>query len=508
MKSLPPTLDKTYEELLLRIDGDEDRTLAREILELLSFSFTPMNLNEVCEYLQITPGMSKLDDSRCLANPKDILGICGSLLNLHGTSGILSLAHHSVKTYLTSDIKGSASYFKLVETEAHRKIATRCLTYLSFDQFASGPCPLHLLEYRYSEFPLLHYAAQRWASHTKALDNLGDSLWDILKSFLFSADQGRGNFVAWVQLLIPNSKYVEGTPPLYYAASFGVTTIVKYLLDAGADVECHGGRCGATPINIASFRGHVEVVKLLLDHGADPLATDETPGWNAVQWARYNGHWKILELFPGTSFNEGATESNERIARFEHISSEQHQESDPLMLGSLKVVKVELTPQWTKNHSSTRLWWQIVSLSGRSSRLPAIVAIHKAAEAILDPKGHQKVIGTSEPEGSFSNGVASIVQTADALNEERYCVLIGTPEFLAAMGVIWSSDLLDSPLELETDLSTPSSSLMTTYSHVAIDRIYAGVISLHAVSPTSTLSYSTHLVTAPIPLPSAPIELE
>ena len=473
-----------------------------------------MTLNEVCEYLQITPGISRLDDSRCLTDPKDILGICGSLLNLHGTSGMLSLAHHSVKTYLTSNIKGKASYFKLVEAEAHRNIATRCLTYLLFDQFSSGPCPLHLIEYRYREFPFLNYAAQRWASHTKALDNLGDSLWDILKSFLFSADQGRGNFVAWVQLLIPTSKYVEGTPPLYYAASFGVTPVVKYLLDAGADVECHGGRWGATPINIASFRGHVEVVKLLLDHGADPLATDDNPGWNAVQWAQYNRHRKVLELFCGTSLSEEATEFNKEIACFEHLSNGPHQESDPFM--HLKVVKAELTPQWTNNNSNTRLWWQIVGLAGKSSRLSVIVAVHKAAEANLDLKGHEKIAGTSESEASFSNGVASTIKMVDGFNEERYNVLIGTSQFLATMGVPPRSDLVDSLLELETDVSTPSSSAIKTCAHVAIDGIYAGVVLLHEMLPISTPFRSAHLARAlipsvplpPAPLPSAPAELE
>ena len=73
LKNLPPTLDKTYESLLNRIDSEEDQQLAREILEFLCFSYRPMTLSEVWEYLQITPGLRKLDESKCLAEPEDIL---------------------------------------------------------------------------------------------------------------------------------------------------------------------------------------------------------------------------------------------------------------------------------------------------------------------------------------------------------------------------------------------------------------------------------------------------
>jgi hypothetical protein len=66
------TLDKTYEDMLCRIEGDEDRMFARDILELLSYAMRGLNLARICEYLQITPGMSVLDESKRLMNPKDV----------------------------------------------------------------------------------------------------------------------------------------------------------------------------------------------------------------------------------------------------------------------------------------------------------------------------------------------------------------------------------------------------------------------------------------------------
>ena len=71
LTTLPLTLDRTYEYMLCRIDS-EDRQLARDILELLSFSLMPMNLNRICEFLQITLGMAVLDHSKKLTDPKDV----------------------------------------------------------------------------------------------------------------------------------------------------------------------------------------------------------------------------------------------------------------------------------------------------------------------------------------------------------------------------------------------------------------------------------------------------
>ncbi len=303
-------MDTTYEALLSRIDGEEDKGLTREILELLAFSFRPLDLDEVCEYLQITPGMMTLDESKRLTNPKDVLSICGSLL--YSSGGTITLAHHSVKSYLVSDIGGDAAYCQLNASEAHRNIAKKCLAYLSLEEFSSGPCTDKFgIEDRYRRYPLLGYATQQWARHTQKLEDLGEPLWSVLKPFLFSADEGRGNFLAWVQLLIPESKNIARTPPLYYAASFGLTAVVKYLLEAGTDTEVRGGRCNATPLNIASYRGYADVVKLLLDHGADPYAVDEDiPGYNAIQWADFNNHGKVVELF-GHSRSSGSIAEEE-----------------------------------------------------------------------------------------------------------------------------------------------------------------------------------------------------
>lgn len=55
--------------MLCRIKS-EDRELANDVLELLAFSLEPPDLNPVCEFLQIPPGMAILDESKKLTDPK------------------------------------------------------------------------------------------------------------------------------------------------------------------------------------------------------------------------------------------------------------------------------------------------------------------------------------------------------------------------------------------------------------------------------------------------------
>lgn len=144
LASLPPTLDQTYESLLLRIDECEDWALTREILEIFSFASELLSLEEVCEILQIAPKSYMLDKSKRLTNLKDVLSICGSLLNYREELDLVKLAHHSVKIYLVSDLVGPVSYFKLSDPEAQRFLSVKCLTYFIAWCLSWRPSSVHL----------------------------------------------------------------------------------------------------------------------------------------------------------------------------------------------------------------------------------------------------------------------------------------------------------------------------------------------------------------------------
>ena len=471
LENLPPTLDKTYEGLLDRIDNDEDRKLAREILEILCFSYRPLTLQEVCELLQVTPGLRELDESKCLADPKDVLSICGSLLNFQQHTGLVTPAHHSVKTYLTSNLQGKAGYFRLSESEADRAIATKCLTYLSFDAFSNGPRPnVSSLMEQYRRYPLLDYAGQRWTLHARNLKVLGDTLWTAMKDLLLSQDQGRGNFLAWVQMLLPAASIesIGRTPPLYYAASYGLTTVVQYLIEAGVDLEIHAGRCGATPINIASFRGHYDVVKLLLEHGANPKAVDYAPGWSAIQWARYNGHYRVYDLLVDST--SGEKEPFDRQTARSELRSRLER---PVESGVV-VAKAELEPSWP-----SWLWWTLVGLAESAAHHPFGIAIHQAAKYQLDIGSDQTIGGMiTNLEDIHGQGVRAHIEIDGQLSHPPYSVIIGSQIYLETQGIERSENLVtDTTFRQTEDLKKPAFRRLA-HVCVAIDGAFAGIIYL------------------------------
>lgn len=530
--SLPPTLDKTYEALLSRVDGDEDRRLTREILELLAFSTRPLSLAQICEYLQITPGLPTLDESKRLTNPKDVLSICGSLL--HYSNGRILLAHHSVKSYLVSDIKGEAAYCRLDASEAHRNIARKCIAYLSLEEFDSGPCAdVEEVHNRYRRYPLLGYASRNWAIHAQNLQDLGEPLWTNLKSFLFSSDFGRGNFLAWVQLLIPSSNNISQTPPLYYAASFGLITVVKYILEAGADLEVHGGRCGATPINIASFRGYKDVVKLLLEYGADPYVNDEAPiGYNAIEWALNNHNLPILAILSGLDTDEIGLEPFNNPFRQQLGDRYGGSATNSPTEFVMKVFRARFRPNWNTSEAQRRRWWTLVERATNESSHPISVAINATAklesrgsslaadDCVIDilrstPSSHSAVgyrintnclavsvrlPGRSSPRSNDESLEAAGDQDVD--QEPAHHMLIGPSTFLASQGVAIVDGLEDYPLvnpsekkadqeeeekkEAKDDHETlPLVLLANIHVFIAIDGIYAGVLYISKSSSTN-----------------------
>ncbi|GFS04595.1 myotrophin [Elysia marginata] len=71
---------------------------------------------------------------------------------------------------------------------------------------------------------------------------------------------------------------VQGRLPLHYAADYGQTEVLDYLLSKGARVNAPD-KYGITPLLSAIFEGHTDSVKLLLEKKADKTgkSPDGTP---------------------------------------------------------------------------------------------------------------------------------------------------------------------------------------------------------------------------------------
>lgn len=355
----------------MRIQGDEDCFIdALAILRWLAAAARPLTLSEVAEAIAISPGCVAINEDNRLFDAQELLFICSGLVMLVGDNetGRLRLAHFSVKEYLVSPrIRSSqASAFALEELQAHKYVARICLTYLltfkEADVFLAPqgdddntPCKINTDKSRvdvgapaqdssrrlrtpkviFKVFPLLRYAARYWSKHVRALPHkeaieLNQQILDLMNPLRDAC------FLNWLRASNPTlygsygfeAEIVDVRPPLYYAALLGLASVVRSMLDNGADV--HGlsmyaegdsgpiyfenvpglgvdrrsdsSRRGGlwrnawrSPLHGAIYRGHLEVVKNLLSSGASAHDLDEQYV-TALQVACSRSRYEIVDL--------------------------------------------------------------------------------------------------------------------------------------------------------------------------------------------------------------------
>lgn len=71
---------------------------------------------------------------------------------------IVQIIHQSVKDFLLSNNFAGCITDRIIPSEAHAKLASVCITYLTFPEFNTTPL-------NYLEMPFLQYATVNWESH-------------------------------------------------------------------------------------------------------------------------------------------------------------------------------------------------------------------------------------------------------------------------------------------------------------------------------------------------------
>lgn len=273
--SLPSTLDKTYDLILCAI-SEEDSVYAIRALRWLAISARPLYLDELAEVVAInTDRESSFEDDEVLEDPSDILDICSSLVsatkeNSWSKRQVVVLAHYSIKEYLLSTrcLQGPATRFSMLDATCHDIVARSCLIYLlrwqCIDTTNKGS-PRHI--------KLARYSAEFWISHAQMAGEETDMLDRLIMELFSTADNA---FANWIRVYNMDSRYPRSagpytsapTPsPLYYAARFGLTKIVKMLLQSEVNVNAQGGRYGSALLG-ATRASHTSVMRLLIEGGA------------------------------------------------------------------------------------------------------------------------------------------------------------------------------------------------------------------------------------------------
>ena len=308
LERLPPDLDSTYDDILLRVEP-ADREYLKRALQFVVFSVRPMTLVEVAEAVIIEPEISEVDEDARLQRPTDLLEIGRSLLVLGhrelDQDPILELSHYSVKEYLVSERAnfGPAKYFALDKVNADMHIAKCSLTYLGLDYFEevwqefdrktwnceAGPDPvlasdflLHQHYERLRMYPFLSYAAKKCFTHCKDEVVQQAIAPMLLKAF---TTERNGRFVNMTYTCVCN-RNDPGTTSynrafrytlISVAARYGLAVIVQLLLDHGVAADylpikprwIEPWPEGQTALHRAADFGYEKICKMLIDAGAD-----------------------------------------------------------------------------------------------------------------------------------------------------------------------------------------------------------------------------------------------
>ncbi|KAH0551361.1 hypothetical protein GP486_007422, partial [Trichoglossum hirsutum] len=157
-----------------------------------------------------------------------------------------------------------------------------------------------------AKLPPLHRAAA--TGNVERLDEFledgedGDAHWEGTNDGLYHTDRTGWGFA--------------GAPPIHFAAYFGHTQAVLFLLSWLVDIDGRDSQ-GATALHAAAWTGNEKLFKLLIRKGASKTICD-TDGWSVTTYAISRGHDNIPRLLIDDS--EGDVETLVKMSKLRHAA--------------------------------------------------------------------------------------------------------------------------------------------------------------------------------------------
>ncbi|GAA6041380.1 hypothetical protein JCM8097_007694 [Rhodosporidiobolus ruineniae] len=221
----------------------------------------------------------------------------------------------------------------------------------------------------------------------------------------------------------PVNSVLNGVLPLHAAASSGSETVVRMLIEAGADVnsprlprrysnersKASGlsvGTQGSTPLHFAAANGHVGIIKLLLTYGADPRIAEKhgvTPDQLAVQ----NGHDEAAALLrswaPPPPSNSSAAGEDDDVASL--LSTRSSLRNLGGRVGKKRLASGVLHPQRSFDALATKLHQHAAASSTSIHSLASLAS--STAHLSPNPSSSQISLGAVHPTSLSAPGSPS-----------------------------------------------------------------------------------------------------
>ncbi|KAF5012488.1 hypothetical protein FDECE_1461 [Fusarium decemcellulare] len=290
LKHLPTGLDQTYDQAMARIEsqGESAREMAKQVLSWVIHARRALSPAELQHAVAVELGQTYLD-TEFIPEVAIACSICAGLVTIDTQSNVVRLVHYTTQEYFD---RTKERWFSCAESS----ITSICITYLSFDVFASGPCQTTKeFEERLKSNQLYDYAARHWGHHASRTLTLPPETVEFLRctTKVQAASQAMMATKGRPEESINDQGVPRQMTGLHMAAHFGIADAVEILVkELDPDVKDSNGR---TALWYAAARGHEALAKLLLEKGADLKAKDNddrTP----LSFATYNRNTSMVLL--------------------------------------------------------------------------------------------------------------------------------------------------------------------------------------------------------------------
>lgn len=316
-KQLEAVIDRTPAELDQLYDRDWQRlrnlptdecTRAVSLLRWAAFALRPLTVAEITEALLITDDGDILVDEMPDSIDQDyvdgeILGLCGSLIEIRDATSdsnvdsmTVHLAHFSVKEFFISRISADEGtlidqerFCNSIEVTQNSILAISCLRYLKIrgiwqdDDEQSCHIPRQFL----------NYAAELWQEHAAESRSSDNEAIRLTNEFLSEKNKAWTSWRKWYYDTNPDDDrgIIVANTPLHFAALFGLTATVQFLIETKNCNIDERTTWGDTALHISCIIGDIETAAALRAAGAN-IATankyEETP----LSVACKEGHFK------------------------------------------------------------------------------------------------------------------------------------------------------------------------------------------------------------------------
>jgi ankyrin repeat protein len=369
LNEVPSDLSQIYEYILTNVVNAEKRSRTLRFMQCIFLAQEPIEAIAVihalaCDDISVRRSPFPVNDLVSPGNDsqveKLVLSLSGGLAEVKYGSDFgknhVQFIHESVNDFWRKDNFRCLGFTPKSDAvgESHYDLCVFCLDYsklafemVPYDKDRSIPStraenaqrrsamPVHgvLRDEIENRFPFIHYATTSWLSHAKRAERRGISLAGLLRQLNCPPSDFFERMLGHLSTYISRSdNLVKGATLLHLAASFGLESLMRELLETGAEVnhaDCEGSTALAfaptdsmqilldygadinaplsqyrdSPLSAAAWLGDEEVVRFLVEHGADvnafvpglgshtnfsPLeAAVQSIGENAVPIARF-----------------------------------------------------------------------------------------------------------------------------------------------------------------------------------------------------------------------------